>query len=94
MKKNCCSDGSDFFSLFSHIFLISPKSKNPPGNEGDAHFISHQHGDHSDPWVVQTFIDQGKPVVAPPDLWTEEPIFKSITHLERNTNTLHTLKIQ
>jgi hypothetical protein len=60
----------------------------------DAHFISHKHGDHSDPWVVQTFIDQGKPVVAPPDLWPEDPIYKSITHLERDVNTLHTLKIQ
>ena len=60
----------------------------------DAHFISHRHGDHADPWVVQTFIDQGKPVVAPPDLWPEEPIFEAITHLDRKAHSIQSLKIQ
>jgi L-ascorbate metabolism protein UlaG (beta-lactamase superfamily) len=60
----------------------------------DVHFISHQHGDHSDLWVAQAFIDQGKPVVAPPDFWPEEPIFKAITHLEREADSPQSLEIQ
>lgn len=35
----------------------------------DVLFISHYHADHAEEWVAQTFIDQGKPVVAPPDIW-------------------------
>ncbi len=34
----------------------------------DVLFISHYHGDHAEDWVAQSFIDQGKPVVAPPAL--------------------------
>lgn len=60
----------------------------------DAHFISHQHGDHADPWVVRTFIDQGKPVVAPPDLWPDDPVFEAITHLERRAHSVQSLTIQ
>jgi L-ascorbate metabolism protein UlaG (beta-lactamase superfamily) len=60
----------------------------------DAHFLSHQHLDHVDMWVCQTFIDQGKPVVAPPDFWEDQPIFKHITHLERKAHTVQSLPIQ
>ena len=49
----------------------------------DVLFISHVHLDHADPWVAQTFIDQGKPVVAPPDLWTADPIHARLTRLKR-----------
>ncbi len=34
----------------------------------DALFISHLHGDHQDDWVIQTFRDQGKPVLMPDSL--------------------------
>lgn len=60
----------------------------------DVLFISHAHGDHADPWVAQRFVDQGKPVVSPPDIWRERPLHKKITHLERNVDILHTLPVQ
>jgi len=34
----------------------------------DVLFISHEHGDHYDPWVVQRFREQGKPVYMPGSL--------------------------
>jgi hypothetical protein len=60
----------------------------------DVLFISHYHGDHAEEWVAQSFIDQGKPVVAPPGVWKDKSINKSITHLERVPHTLQTLPVQ
>src|SRR5690625_7036780 len=60
----------------------------------DTLFISHRHGDHADRWVAQTFIDQVKPVVAPPEVWEDEPIHDEITHLDRVTYDIQTLPVQ
>jgi L-ascorbate metabolism protein UlaG (beta-lactamase superfamily) len=60
----------------------------------DALFISHRHRDHADPWVAQTFIDQGKPVVAPPEVWEGEEIHARITHLERVAHEIQILPVQ
>lgn len=60
----------------------------------DALFISHRHGDHADAWVAQTFLDQKKPVVAPPEVWEDLPIHGGITHLKREVQTLQVLLIQ
>ena len=60
----------------------------------DVLFISHIHGDHAEEWVAQSFIDQGKPVVAPPEVWKDKTINKLITHLERVPHTLQTLPVQ
>lgn len=60
----------------------------------DVLFISHYHGDHAQDRVAQTFINQGKPVVAPPDVWKDKLIYKSIIHLEREAHTVQTLPVQ
>ena len=60
----------------------------------DVLFVSHRHGDHADPGVAQTFVDLGKPVVAPPDIWERQPIHDAITHLEREAHTVQHLPIQ
>jgi L-ascorbate metabolism protein UlaG (beta-lactamase superfamily) len=60
----------------------------------DALFISHRHNDHVDEAVAQRFIDQGKPVVAPPQVWAGKPIHASITHLKREAHTEQPLRIQ
>ena len=60
----------------------------------DALFISHRHGDHVDEGVARAFIDQGKPVVAPPQVWADKPIHESITHLKREAHTKQSLRIQ
>lgn len=63
-------------------------------NQCDALFISHRHGDHVDEAVAQRFVEQGKPVVAPPQVWADKPIHKSITHLRREAHTEQALRIQ
>lgn len=60
----------------------------------DVLFISHYHGDHAEEWVAQSFIDQGKPVVAPPAVWKGKPIHEHITHLERIPHTMQILPVQ
>lgn len=60
----------------------------------DVLFISHYHGDHAEEWVAQSFIDQGKPVVAPPEVWKNKSINKFITHLERVPHTVQMLPVQ
>jgi len=46
----------------------------------DALFVSHRHRDHADLQVAQTFIDLGKPVVAPSEVWAGKPIHDEIIH--------------
>lgn len=60
----------------------------------DALFISHRHGDHVDEGVARAFFAQGKPVVAPPQVWAGKPFHSSITHLKREANLEQTLPIQ
>jgi len=60
----------------------------------DALFISHRHGDHVDEAVAQRFLDQGKPVVAPPQVLAGKPIATRLTHLKREAHTEQVLRIQ
>ncbi len=60
----------------------------------DALFISHRHGDHAEEAVARMFIAQGKPVVAPPQVWAEKEIFKTITHLNRQAHVEQMLPVQ
>jgi len=60
----------------------------------DVLFVSHLHDDHADEWVAQAFLKQGKPVVAPPEVWDGKPSHSQITHLKREAHTLQSLPIQ
>jgi hypothetical protein len=41
----------------------------------DVLFISHWHPDHADKRVVRAYLKAGKPVIAPPQLWDDDPEF-------------------
>ena len=58
-------------------------------NEIDILFVSHAHEDHADSEVASTFIAQGKPVIAPSEIWKDETFYKSVTHAERIHNKTH-----
>lgn len=62
-------------------------------DECDVLFISHIHGDHADIQVAQAFIDQGKPVVAPVEVWSDSTIHSSITHLLPQEHQMQRLAI-
>ncbi len=60
----------------------------------DILFISHVHHDHADFKVAEEFINQGKPVVAPDDIWKDQPIYQNLVHLERNADKLHSFYLE
>ncbi len=81
-------------SAGSQGFTIPSKIMEGFINQCDALFISHRHRDHADEWIAQEFIDKGKPVVAPPQVWKDRTIQKSITHLKRESHTKQELSIK
>ena len=60
----------------------------------DVLFISHWHPDHADEWVARAFIEQGNPVVAPPDVWKDKPFYEKQSHLDRDAGKRHILPLQ
>lgn len=60
----------------------------------DVLFISHRHDDHADPAVAQAFLDQGKPVIAPDDVFDGDSLQSRITHLPRVAHELQTLALK
>lgn len=60
----------------------------------DVLFVSHYHRDHADEIIAEQFINSGKPVVAPTQIWTGRPIHKAITHLKRQADTLQELVLK
>ena len=75
-------------------FLISEDYMDRLIKQCDVLFISHYHGDHAEEWVAQSFINKGKPVVAPLEVWRDKSINKFITHLERVPHNIQTLPVQ
>jgi L-ascorbate metabolism protein UlaG (beta-lactamase superfamily) len=59
----------------------------------DALFISHRHGDHADSWIAETFLDQGKPVVAPAEVWADSTIHGRMTILDREPHRTQSLTV-
>jgi L-ascorbate metabolism protein UlaG (beta-lactamase superfamily) len=62
-------------------------------NLADILFISHRHDDHADKWVAQMFIEQNKPVVTPPDLWTGDQFYAKILHPERKPDVIQKINL-
>ena len=60
----------------------------------DILFISHRHYDHVDMGVAKEFVKQGKPVVAPPEVWRNEEIYSQITHLKRDASLMQKLTVK
>jgi L-ascorbate metabolism protein UlaG (beta-lactamase superfamily) len=81
-------------SAESDGFTISNDTMAEIIDQCDALFISHRHRDHKDLWIAAQFIDQGKPVVAPLQVWEGESIHEKITHLKREAHTRQKLPIK
>lgn len=60
----------------------------------DVLFISHRHRDHAEEPVAQLFLAQGKPVVAPLQVFADHPIHASLTHLRREAHVTQSLRVQ
>lgn len=60
----------------------------------DVLFVSHRHRDHADEQVAEWFLDQGKPVVAPPSVWMDRDFASRLTRLPRSAEALHHLPVR
>jgi L-ascorbate metabolism protein UlaG (beta-lactamase superfamily) len=60
----------------------------------DVLFITHRHADHAGKNIAERFLDLGLPVVAPEQVWKDDPIFIRITHPERSSEKLQQLKLK
>jgi L-ascorbate metabolism protein UlaG (beta-lactamase superfamily) len=78
----------------SRDFELSDATMEKLVNQCDVLFISHRHRDHVDKETAKLFINKGKPVVANSQVWSDDPIYKEITHLKREANKKQTLKIK
>ena len=76
----------------SESFALSESTMKDIIDQCDILFISHRHRDHADEWVAQAFIDQNKPVVAPPNVWDGLPIHSQMTHMEREPHKVQDRK--
>jgi len=67
-------------------FAMNDDEKERLAKHCDALFITHRHEDHADKGIAEKFLQMGKPVFAPEQVWKNDSIFAKITHLERNAN--------
>ena len=59
----------------------------------DILFVTHRHADHSDEWVAETFIEQNKPVITPPDMWPDSKVYKFVLHPERKIDFVQEINL-
>ena len=74
-------------------FMIGDEMMKMLVKEIDMLFISHYHRDHADPATAELFLSGNKPVITPPDLWTDLPVFKRVTHPERKAHEIQEILI-
>jgi L-ascorbate metabolism protein UlaG (beta-lactamase superfamily) len=60
----------------------------------DVLFISHRHRDHADEAFAQVLVDQGKPIVAAPEVFRNSSLQEKLTMLPRKAHSLQRLSIQ
>lgn len=75
-------------------FTMSPDQIDRLAKQCDVLLITHRHPDHADKTVAERFLALGLPVVAPEQVWKDEPIFSQIIHLERSVDKTHKLKLK
>lgn len=75
-------------------FAMSPEQIDLLAKQCDVLLITHRHPDHADHAVAERFLAVGRPVVAPEQVWKDEPVFSQITHLERSSDKTQKLKLK
>lgn len=74
-------------------FTLSAEETDRLVKQCDVLFISHKHNDHADKIVAETFLNSGKPVISPEQVWKDDSIFSRITHLERVSEKVQKLRL-
>ncbi len=74
-------------------FVLSKELLSPLLDQIDVLFVSHFHNDHTDAWIAETLLAQGKPVISPDNIWTDLPLFSKVHHPERKANEIQEILI-
>ena len=75
-------------------FAMSAEQVERLAKQCDALLITHRHPDHADKVVAEKFISLGLPVLAPAQVWKEDPISENIIHPERVSGKIQALKLK
>ena len=75
-------------------FTIAPEMMRELVGQCDILLVSHLHKDHADEDVARRFLEQGKPVVAPPGVWADQAFYEKVTHLRREPGVIQSLPVQ
>ena len=97
VRTNTVTIGFDLTSGYtarSEGFTLTDDMMKAIVDQCDVLFISHHHSDHAEEPVAWLFINQGKPVIAPPGVWEGRQIHEELTHLERMAHQVQTLPVQ
>jgi L-ascorbate metabolism protein UlaG (beta-lactamase superfamily) len=74
-------------------FTMSKELIQPLLDVVDVLFVSHIHADHADAWVAEQLISQNKPVVTPPDVFTDLPVYEKVIHPERKVHEIQEIPL-
>jgi L-ascorbate metabolism protein UlaG (beta-lactamase superfamily) len=77
----------------SKEFALSMDEMKRIVSQCDILFISHKHADHAEKGVAEMFLQAGKPVISPDQVWTQDSIFSRIQHPERISEKVHTIEL-
>jgi L-ascorbate metabolism protein UlaG (beta-lactamase superfamily) len=75
-------------------FAMSAEQVERLAKQCDALLITHRHPDHADKVVAMQFLELGLPVLAPAQVWKEDPISENIIHPERVSGKIQALKLK
>lgn len=75
-------------------FAMSAAQIDRIARQCDVLLITHRHPDHADKAVAERFLALNLPVVAPEQVWKDDPIRAKITNLERSTDKIQKLKLK
>jgi len=78
----------------SHDFAMNPDEIKRIVGQCDALLITHRHEDHAEMKVAEQFIELGLPVLAPEEVWPDNPIHSKIIHPERIAEKVQQLKLK
>jgi L-ascorbate metabolism protein UlaG (beta-lactamase superfamily) len=81
-------------SAKSDQFMIPDSMMNEIIGQCDILFISHNHQDHADEWAAQRFIEQGKSVIAPDEIFKNSPFHSRITHLKPEIDKIQSVPVR
>ena len=87
-------DLTNGYTSRSEGFALNDEVMRAIVDQCDVLFISHHHRDHAQPEVARMLLDRGKPVIAPPQVWEDQPLYDEITHLEREAHKIQYLPVQ